>query len=67
MKNDIKDKLSIELKKPINGEPQVIYILSRIRKLLDLNHKKDGAYRILRFYCNWALHTEIQKLKTQMQ
>ncbi|MEW6616845.1 MAG: hypothetical protein AB1333_00225 [Patescibacteria group bacterium] len=63
MVNDIKEKLRFELMVPITGEPQVVYILSRVRKILDIDHKGDGKYGILRFYCNWALHTEIEDTK----
>ena len=64
MKNDIINKLKVELEKSIENEPQVIYILSRIRKILDLDHKRDSEYMVLRFYCNWALHTEIENIDT---
>ena len=40
MRNDIKGKLGVELGKDIEGEPQVIYILSRIRKILEIDKNK---------------------------
>lgn len=62
MLNDIKSKLNIELGKSIKTEPQVIYILSRIRKILEVD-KKEGNYRKLKFYCDWALHSQIDNTK----
>ena len=40
MRNDIKAKLQIELNKKIQGEPQVVYILSRVRKIIEID-KED--------------------------
>lgn len=62
MRNDIRDKLEMELNKPISEEPQVIYILSRVRKLLEID-KDEKKYKILKFYCDWALHSEIDNIE----
>ncbi len=63
MINDIKLKLEAELNKRILGEPQVIYILSRIRKILEINGKqKEDEYKKLKFYCDWALHPIINNV-----
>mgnify|MGYP001574195583 CR=1 FL=1 len=58
MRNDIKEKLRQELATEIKTEAQAVYILARIRKILEI----DGVrgYGILKFYCNWALHAEIE-------
>src|SRR3989344_2830881 len=61
MEDNIKSKLKIELKKPIEGESQVVYILTCIRKILDYNQQLSSKYTNLRFYSNWALHIEINK------
>ncbi len=62
MLNEIKDKLEIELRKPITEESQVVYILSRVRKMLEIDEKiNQGKYKKLKFYCDWALHSEIEK------
>lgn len=58
MQDDIKLKLSSELTKNIDSEAQVIYILSRIRKIID-SEKRGGEFKVLKFYCNWALHHQI--------
>jgi hypothetical protein len=63
MVNDIKEKLLTELSEEINTERQVIYILSRIRKILE-SDKKKKKYKVLNFYCNWALHAEIEDISS---
>lgn len=61
MKLDIKNKLEVELSKEINSEVQVVYILSRIRKILEIE-KNTEKFKVLNFYCNWALHSELSRL-----
>lgn len=63
MRGDIQEKLQGELKKEIKEESQVVYILSRIRKLLEIDKKLD-KYNILKFYCDWSLHNEIDRHQT---
>ena len=57
-RNDIKEKLQSILDKDVLEETDVIYILSRIRKLLEIDRNKTD-FKILNFYCNWALHAQI--------
>ncbi len=57
---EIEEKLRSELSKKIKNELQVIYILSRIRKILEIR-KVKSKYQILNFYCNWSLHSKISK------
>lgn len=59
-RSEIEEKLTIELQKEITNEMQVVYILSRIRKILEIK-KLKSKYPILNFYCNWVLHSEITK------
>ena len=61
MENEIVKKLRDELDRDINGEPQVIYILSSVRKLMESDRINGGLnnYKVLKFYCDWALHAEI--------
>lgn len=58
--SQIEDKLAVQLKKKIKSELQVVYILSRIRKILEIKNLKE-RYPVLNFYCNWSLHSEITK------
>jgi hypothetical protein len=60
MKRDIITKLKAELDKEINSEPQVVYILVEIRKLLEQNKAKD-QYAALNFHCNWVVHVQLDK------
>ncbi|MDD2890618.1 MAG: hypothetical protein PHE49_08285 [bacterium] len=57
---EILKKLDRELQKDIHEECQVVYILSRIRKYLEIKNQK-GQYKYLNFYCNWALHAKIDR------
>lgn len=57
---EILRKLSDVLTGDIKNEYQVVYILSRIRKYLELKNKKS-KYKYLNFYCNWALHTKLDR------
>lgn len=56
MRNEIIDKLTNVLNEDINTEAQVVYILVEIRKLI-----KRGEWQILKLFCDWALHTELDR------
>lgn len=43
---------------PIVEECHVVYLLVEMRKMLDRTEGSIGRFQILRFYCDWALHTE---------
>lgn len=60
MKNNILEKLKKILSEPIKNEYQVVYIIVEIRKLLEKIDR--NKYGILRFYCHWALHSELNHL-----
>jgi hypothetical protein len=55
------DKLDRELQEPIASERQVVYILVEIRKLMERNNDTD-KYFALNFYCDWAMHTKLDRL-----
>ena len=65
MKFDIHEKLSNILNEDIVNEIQVVYILSRIRKILEIDQKKP-KYEILNFYCDWALHCTMHKFEKKV-
>lgn len=50
------DNLIKELKSLIRSEKQVMYILSEIRKKLELN---NNNYPTLKMYCSWTLHNDL--------
>jgi len=63
MIEDLNDKLSKELDKSITEESQVVYILSCIRKIIEMEGKpKRNQNRKLKFYCDWALHSRIDDI-----
>ncbi len=57
---EIIEKLKGELTKDTNEECRVIFILSRIRKVLEIKNQKT-KYKFLNFYCNWSLHSKLDK------
>lgn len=56
------EKITKALEGDVAEEPQVVYVLSRIRKYLELN-RISSKYKYLNFYCNWALHSRIDNTK----
>jgi hypothetical protein len=63
MKNEIIDKLA----KLLDGQAEsdeinAFYLLGQIRKILD--HEKTVS--AIRFYCNWALHIELDRRDAQV-
>ncbi len=60
---EILRKLNDALKKNINDECQVVYILSRMRKYLE-SKDIESKYKYLTFCCNWALHPRINRTKS---
>jgi len=65
-KHTILMKLEKILGERISNEYQAVYILSRIRKYLEIQDREGDAheYKYLKFYCNWALHTQIDHAKS---
>lgn len=60
MVKDILSKLDIELQQEIASDRQVVYILVETRKLLESLPVRDG-FESLDFYCNWAVHTQMDR------
>ena len=60
---EIVDKLNTFLDKrsPFTEECQVLYLLVEIRKVL--GRENNRKYPILRFYCNWSVHTDKDSTK----
>lgn len=59
-KIQILEKLSKKFKVAPSSEEDVVYALSRIRKVLELNDYPE-KYSVLNFYCNLALHSRIDR------
>lgn len=64
-KPDILSKLSNKLQSVPTSEEDIIYILSRIRKILEAENYPD-KYSLLNFYCNLALHTKIERVPKEL-
>ena len=58
MTEDIIDKLRAELDRGICSEVQIVYLLVGIRKLIE---RDNLAYPELRFHCDWALHSQLDR------
>lgn len=61
---EILDKLTEVFRKPLTEEG-VVYILSRVRKILEIkNEKKEKS--VLNFHCNLALHSRINNVPEEI-
>jgi hypothetical protein len=66
MCDDLKAKLTDQLSgKPIDTEAKVVYLLVQIRKLLELDDVAYDDCKLLKFYCNWAVHPFLGEKKTK--
>ena len=64
MKEEIIRKLTAQLNEGITTEVQVVYLLVGIRKLIERdNHGADQGtqHPKLNFYCDWVLHSELDR------
>ena len=64
MKEEIIKKLTAQLNEGITTEVQVVYLLVGIRKLIErADHGADQGtqYPTLNFYCDWVLHSELDR------
>jgi hypothetical protein len=60
MEDHIVAKLRAELERGITTEPQVVFVMVKTRKLLDLNnYKATPPDSMLRLCCDWCVHTEL--------
>lgn len=55
---EIVEKINRELKNEIIEECHVVFILSRMRKVLEINNQKS-KYELINFYSNWVLHSKL--------
>lgn len=59
MKSDISNKIKGTLNNDITEESQLVFALSKIRKILEIEALKT-KYEYLILYTNWALHSKIE-------
>lgn len=60
MTKDIASKLRGHLSKPIETEPDVVYLMAEIGKLLERDDKEHNN-KATWMYCHWALHVDLTK------
>ena len=60
MTEEIIRKLTAQLNKGITTEVQVVYLLVGIRKLIERDDQRK-QYSNLNFYCDWILHSELDR------
>lgn len=63
MRSGIISKLKEVIKKNITGELQVVYILTRIGKILEMEGGEERNYPVLKFYRDWSVHTVLDRKK----
>jgi hypothetical protein len=64
---EIVDKLNsfLSTHHTFTEEAQVVYLLIEIRKILDRD--SNMKYPLLRFYCDWCVHTRKDKITPQIK
>lgn len=60
MHHSILKKIERELVTGISTEAQVMYLLAQIRKCFEYEVITSPAENLLKFYCDWALHTKLK-------
>lgn len=61
---DIISKLANLLTTGIQTEAEVVYLLVQVRKVLE--HDQSTEYGSLKFHCDWALHTAMDRASAQV-
>jgi len=56
----ILEKLTALLSRGITTEPQAVYLLAAIRKIIE-QEQSSQKYKYLNFYCNWSLHSSLDR------
>ncbi|HXX17956.1 MAG TPA: hypothetical protein VEJ46_01000 [Candidatus Acidoferrum sp.] len=59
-RNEIAEELFELMNKPPERKQDVVHALVQIRKILEYDGERD-AFSALRFYCDWALHTRLDR------
>ena len=57
---DIIGKLREQIEAGVTTEVQVVYLMAGIRKLIERDEAQDH-YPLLRFHCDWALHSRMDR------
>lgn len=62
MREKLIEKLKKEIEKENKDEAVMSYILILIRKILETDKNLKNKYAVLKFYCDWSLHIEIDRI-----
>jgi hypothetical protein len=65
MRNAIIDKLNAHIDVSFSREADIVYLMAQTRKLLE-HAQAMRRYSYLSFYCDWTLHTVIDRHQTAM-
>jgi len=60
MTRDIIEKLKEQIESGITTEVQVVYLVAGIRKLIERDEAQED-FPLLRFHCDWALHSRMDR------
>jgi hypothetical protein len=60
MKMDLIEKLKLHLSKGITSEPDVVYFMVAIRKLMEQDDS-SSHFGSLPFFCDWAVHSKMER------
>lgn len=60
--SEIRIKIQNAISEPIREENQVVFILSRVRKMLESEELKPAFSRLV-FYCDWVLHAKLSRVQ----
>lgn len=64
MRDEIIEKLNNHLGKSEYQEIDTVYLFVQVRKLLEHSSAFD-RYPVLQFYCNWVVHTKLDRINSQ--
>lgn len=59
MTQQIVEKLKVEIQVGLFSEPQIVYFLAGLRKIIEQNNLSN-EFPYLEFYCNWILHSVLK-------
>ncbi|MFH2231687.1 MAG: hypothetical protein ABII13_00740 [Patescibacteria group bacterium] len=52
----------------VEEECHVVYLMVEVRKILDIDRQNGGeAFQVLRFYCDWMVHTAKDRIGSEMK
>lgn len=65
-KNEIVEKLQALLSRPVTEEAHVAYFMMEVRKIIEQDNS-SAKYPLLKFYADWANHSEKDKITPEIE